>query len=167
MSLRFDWECETCEAIFEQWDNNRVCTYCGSKKIHKVFITPPGKLSKSTKFMDSTMQSLIQANGMTDYQNDPSRIHDAPNQMTLAALDPKKDIGEQAAARIANMRGPVSNRQIMSIPYNQGKPIQNIPLMDSSSGDALRQVTKFHRNQKTRLQQTEYIGRIDKNGRVF
>lgn len=161
MPLRFDWECETCEAIFEQWDNNRVCTYCGSKKIHKVFITPPGKLSKSTKFMDSTMHTLVAANGMTDYQNDPSRTHDKPNQMTLSALDPKVDIGEQAAARIANMRG--------NIPYNHPRmgKVTNIPVLDSSSGDALRQVSEFNRKSNYRLSQTEYVARIDKNGRVF
>ena len=111
--------------------------------------------------MDSTMQTLIQANGMTDYQNDPSRTHDKPNQMSITALDPKKEIGGQVTDRISTMRGPV--------PYNHPKMgrVSQIPVMDPSSGDALRAVTEFNRKSRYREQQTEYVGRIDKNGRVF
>lgn len=157
---RFDYECRDCEAIFEEWDEDPKCILCGSRNIVKIFITPPGTKSDRTKHMDTTMGDLMAAHGMTDYQNDPSRKHDAPNPMRVSSLDPKKQIADQVADGINKIRGPVP----MNHP-RMGKVTQ-IPVMDAGSGESFQQVAKANRAQNYRQRETRIIHSIDRSGRA-
>lgn len=163
---RFDYECQECQAIFEEWDDDPACKHCGSKKIIKVFITPPATKSVRTKNMDDTIHNLVSAHGMTDFQNDPSRKHDPSSPMRISTLNPKKQISEQVAEGINQIRGPISAQQIMSMPTRPGqqKGISNIPVMDPISGQSFQQVAKANRSQRYLRQATQIVHSIDRNG---
>lgn len=164
----FDWECKECQAIFEEWDEDPKCKHCGSKKIVKVFITPPGTKSVRTKNMDDTMRDLVAAHGMTDYQNDPSRKHDPKSPMQVSSLNPKKQISEQISEGINKLRGPISAQQIMSMPTRPGQQrgITNIPVMDPTSGASFQQVAKANRSQNYLRQATQIVHSIDRKGKA-
>ena len=41
MAVRHDYACKKCEKTFTAWDDSaRICAYCGSKRVFKVFFRP-------------------------------------------------------------------------------------------------------------------------------
>ena len=167
MPKLFDYECNTCGHIFEDWDTAPQCKHCGSKNLHKVFVTPFGTESRSTKFMDSAIKEMTRAHGMTDYQNNPSRTHAKQNPMQIKGFNKEKDMGEQVAGEIANMRGGITPGHIQSVPFNRGKPIENIPVFDQETGNSFQQIQRDHRKSRYRERATTSIAGIDRDKREW
>ena len=162
MPKLFDWNCQACDAIVELWDTPPPqCPYCGSKNLQKVYITPPGKLSRSTKFMDDGIKELTRVHGMTDYQNDPSRTHDKKSGMQVTGFDPGKQIDVQVADQINKMRGPV--------PFNHPKMghVTNIPVLDPQSGTDFKTIMDSNRRSNYRRDATHVIAGIDRNKKEY
>lgn len=88
MAVLRDWECKKCENIFEAWDDNPQCP-CGSKKLVQVFLKAPGMLGQRTKVSEALLTDIINSYGFTDYNNNPSTMHES----TRFGTPPKEDKG--------------------------------------------------------------------------
>ena len=68
--IRFDYACKKCEKTFTVWsDEARICAYCGSKRVFKVFLTPPAAVTGNAARIDKLAEKQLEAAGLSDYSN--------------------------------------------------------------------------------------------------
>lgn len=68
--IRFDMACKRCEKTFVVWsDEARVCAYCGSKRVFKVFLTPPSINSGNGSEIEKLAEKQLDAAGLSNYTN--------------------------------------------------------------------------------------------------
>ena len=95
--VRFDMACKKCEKTFVLWsDEGKVCAYCGSKRIFKVFLTPPAAVTGEAARIDKLAEKQIDAAGLSNYTNAQGTIR------RTRKTDPKQ-IEAMAAAKAANV----------------------------------------------------------------
>lgn len=68
--VRHDWACKKCEKTFTAWDDDaRCCAYCGSKKVFKVFLTPPAASTGRAARIEKLAEKQLDAAGLSNYTN--------------------------------------------------------------------------------------------------
>jgi DNA-directed RNA polymerase subunit RPC12/RpoP len=68
--IRFDYACKKCEKTFTVWsDEARICAYCGSKRVFKVFLTPPAAVTGNAARIDKLAERQLEAAGLSNYTN--------------------------------------------------------------------------------------------------
>lgn len=73
--IRHDYACKKCEKTFTAWDDSaRICAYCGSKRVFKVFLTPPAASTGNAARIEKLAEKQLDAAGLSDYSNAHGRI---------------------------------------------------------------------------------------------
>jgi DNA-directed RNA polymerase subunit RPC12/RpoP len=73
--VRHDYACKKCEKTFTAWDDSaRICAYCGSKRVFKVFLTPPAASTGNAARIEKLAEKQLNAAGFSDYSNAHGRI---------------------------------------------------------------------------------------------
>ncbi len=67
--LRFDYECRKGHQ-FTLWNTEGLlCPLCGSRKIKKIFLTPPAAVTGEAARIDKLAEKQIEAAGLSNYTN--------------------------------------------------------------------------------------------------
>jgi len=131
LMVRFDIACKKCEKTATVWsDEAKVCPYCGSKRIFKVFLTPPAASTGNANRVDALAEKQLEAAGLSNYTNAGGTVR------RTRKTDPKL-LEAMAAAKANNvpfdLKGPIKTgpavRGALPIPqvqqmaqsFNQGK----------------------------------------------
>jgi DNA-directed RNA polymerase subunit RPC12/RpoP len=101
--VRFDFACKKCEKTFTVWsDEAKVCPYCCSKRVFKVFLTPTAYSTGKASRVDNLAERQLDAAGLSNYTNVGGTIR------RTRKTDPK-ELEALAAAKANNL--PFDPRQ--------------------------------------------------------
>ena len=68
--VRFDFACKKCETTFTAWsDEAHFCPLCGSKRVFKVFLTPPAASTGNAARIEKLAERQLDAAGLSNYTN--------------------------------------------------------------------------------------------------
>jgi DNA-directed RNA polymerase subunit RPC12/RpoP len=103
--VRFDYACKKCEKTFVVWsDEAKRCAYCGSKRVFKVFLTPPAMSTGTAQRVDALAEQQLEAAGLSNYTNAGGSVR------RTRKTDPK-ELEAVAAAKANNvpfdLKGPI------------------------------------------------------------
>ena len=113
--IRHDYACKKCEKTFTAWDDSaRICAYCGSRRVFKVFLTPPAASTGNAARIDKLAEKQLDAAGLSNYTNAGGSIRRTrrTHPTELAAI---------AAAKAGNIpieTGPSGRVMSQPIPMN-------------------------------------------------
>ena len=133
MAVRHDYACKKCEKTFTAWDDSaRVCAYCGSKRVFKVFLTPPAASTGNAARIDKLAEKQLDAAGLSNYTN-------AGGSFRRSRRTHPSQIAAVAAAKANNLpfsieTGPAGR------PMSQPLPMNN-PLAQGSAARGKGHVT--------------------------
>jgi DNA-directed RNA polymerase subunit RPC12/RpoP len=132
--VRFDFACKHCEKTFTVWsDEAKLCAYCGSKRVFKVFLTPTAHSTGRDARIAKLAEKQLDAAGLSNYTNAGGSIR------RTRKTDPKM-LEAEAAAKANNVpfdpRGPIRTGPAMS----RSVPIQ-VPLAAAITSRGKGQIT--------------------------
>ncbi len=125
--VRIDLACKKCEKTFTVWsDDAKICAYCGSKRVFKVFLTPTAFNTGTPAKIEKLAEQQINAAGLSNFTN----VGGTPRR--TRKTDPKA-LEAVAAAKAANvpfdMRGPIQTGPALSpqmpVPSNLRHAVQS------------------------------------------
>lgn len=124
MAIRFDFACKKCETTFTVWsDAAKCCPACGSKRVFKVFLTPPAASTGNAAAIDKLAEAQIDAAGLSNYTNQNGNIR------RTRKTDPKH-LEAIAAAKRHNV--PYEKTPIVTQPngafVTRGQAPQQVPV---------------------------------------
>ena len=68
--VRHDYACKKCDKTFVAWDDEaRFCPHCRSKRVFKVFLTPPAASTGRASRIDKLAERQLDAAGLSNYTN--------------------------------------------------------------------------------------------------
>ena len=68
--VRHDYACKKCEKTFTAWsDEACFCPHCRSKRVFKVFLTPPAASTGRAARIDKLAERQLDAAGLSNYTN--------------------------------------------------------------------------------------------------
>lgn len=68
--VRFDYACKKCEKTFTVWsDEALICPLCRSKRVFKIFLTPPAASTGNAQRVDALAEKQLDAAGLSNYTN--------------------------------------------------------------------------------------------------
>jgi hypothetical protein len=138
--VRHDYECRKGHQ-FTLWNTEGLlCPLCGSKKIKKIFLTPPGISTGNAQRVDELAEKQLEAAGLSNYTNANGTIR------RTRKTDPKQ-LEAVAAAKATNtpfdMRAP-----IVTGPAPRGNiPIPQVARLAQSFNQGKSKVTSNPRGQ--------------------
>src|SRR6266576_1952203 len=95
--VRFDFACKKCEKTFTVWsDEARICPYCASKRVFKVFLTAPAAVTGKAAQIDKLAEQQLDAAGLSNYTN-------AGGTIRRTRKTHPTEIAAQAAAKAHNI----------------------------------------------------------------
>lgn len=95
--VRNDYECSKCDHGFIAWsDDAKFCPHCGSKRIKKVFLTPPAASTGRAAKIEKLAEKQLDAAGLSNYTN----VGGTPRRTRRTH---PTEIAAQAAAKSANI----------------------------------------------------------------
>lgn len=95
--IRFDFACKKCEKQFTLWsDDGKVCPHCASKRIMKIFLTPPAYSTGNSAAIDKAAEANLNAAGFSNYTNYGGQVN------RTRKTDPK-ELEAIAAAKANNV----------------------------------------------------------------
>jgi DNA-directed RNA polymerase subunit RPC12/RpoP len=139
--VRFDYACKKCEKTFTIWsDDALACPLCRSKRVFKIFLTPPAASTGNAAAVDKLAEHQLEAAGLSNYTNAGGTIR------RTRKTDPKQ-LEAVAAAKSANvpfdMRAP-----IVTGPAPKGNiPIPQVARLAQSFNQGKSKVTSNPRGQ--------------------
>jgi len=140
MSVRHDMACKKCEKTFVIWsDDPQFCPLCRSKRIFKVFLTPPAVSTGNVARIENLAEQQINAAGLSNYTNvggTPRRTRRTdPKQLEAIAAAKANNIPMETGPA---MRGIDQRIQQMREQY---KKIGATGVIQSMGGQGKTQVT--------------------------
>lgn len=151
--VRFDYACKKCEKTFVVWsDEAKRCAYCGSKRVFKVFLTPPAASTGNAERVDKLAEQQLEAAGLSNYTNAGGSIR------RTFKTDPKQNEAI-AAAKAENVpfipaTGP--NGRLISTPI----PARQHPLAAQIAARGKGQITPNPRGTGALVNQLMQRGRV-------
>lgn len=126
--VRFDFACKRCEKTFVVWsDSAKICPHCGSKRVFKVFLTPPAINTGDPARIEKLAEEQLEAAGLSNYTNrngDVKRTRKTdPKMLEAIAAAKRENVPFNPGGIVTGPNGinPLTQKQTIAVPTNSGQ----------------------------------------------